>query len=134
MKIAGSYSQLVYYSKGWFETTDTISDLKKIVAHRSGISEEYVNTSHIINLLNDAVCSLMDVKDVGKFLLDFLSAIDPDSMMFKMFDKKYDFREAVISKYLGLLGLLKIYEGDECLIKLDDIDPTIMKLKKINDG
>ena len=131
MKIAGSYSQLIYYSKGWFETTDTISDLKKIISSRSGISEEYVKTSHIINVLNDAVCSLMDIRDVGKFLLDFLSAIDPESMMWILFDKKYDFREAVISKYLGLLGNLKIYdEDDECLIKLDDIDPTILKVKE----
>ncbi|MFW6219998.1 MAG: hypothetical protein ACOC33_04085 [bacterium] len=133
MKNAGSYSQLVYYSKGWFEKTDTISDLKKIISKRSGLAESSVSTTIIIRVLNNAVFELMDIKDFGTFMLDFLSDIDPESMKFKIFNKiPYDFREAVISKYLSILSILKMSDDGKCLIKLDDIDPTVLKVKEFN--
>ena len=38
-----SDSQVILYAKGWFKKTDTIEDLRKIYAKRSGMEEKWIS-------------------------------------------------------------------------------------------
>lgn len=119
-------SNVYLYAKGWYKTTDVISDLKVIYGLRNGIDPEYIS---IVNILD---CLLhLTAKHITKseyFLREFIADISPYAFKRRFYkDEVYEFNKAVIEKCLSILSLTLLSDIPE---GLDDPDPSVLPLKE----
>jgi len=104
------------YAKNHYENGELIEDLKKIVAHRCGLSYENTVTKDIIQILTRIAVEVMiltdaDFRDITKLTNDFCGFIfdlHPDNRWKIGAEKIYDdeadnFEKALILKSLSIL-------------------------------
>lgn len=129
-----SDSHLYLYAKNHYEKTDTIEDLKKIVAERCGLYPEHVSVADIYSILSGiAFKHIMNSGNPEYFFKEFLDNVSPINkwlLTSEPEDKNYDFTISVIESSLSVLRFVKVYEGDKTLIELDKPDANILPLKK----
>ena len=134
-----SYSQIILYTKGWFETKDSIEDLKILVGARSVVDINYIHENDVIlvllNLIEEHIefCGDNFKRPCG-LLSEVLNDIDPNSMRCKMFGpKEWNFAEAVIQKLCGIISIMSV-KLDDKEVPLDDPDFSLLNPSKRNWG
>ena len=129
-----SDSHIYLYAKNHYKITDTIEDLKKIIAERCGFNAEDVRIGDIQSILtNIAFKAILKSHNPEHFLEDFIISIDPNNMRRVITGQKkedYDFSLAVIEKSLSVLALTRVRDGEKVLIELDEPNVNILPLKR----
>jgi hypothetical protein len=121
-----NYDSNVYlYAKGWYKTTNVISDLKIIYGRRNGMDAEHISIGNILDCITVLAWKHMSKHDYC--LREFIGDISPNAFKRTFYrEEVYDFNKAVIEKCLSIISLTKITDIPE---GLDEPDPSILPLR-----
>ena len=129
-----SDTHIYLYAKGHYKETDTIEDLKKIIAERCAFNAEDVSVRDIQSILTSiAIKNILKSHNPEHFLEDFIISIDPKNMWRLVTNQKiedYDFNLAVIEKCLSVIRHARVKDDDgNRILELDEPDRNILPLK-----
>jgi hypothetical protein len=129
-----SDTHIYLYAKGHYIETDTLEDMKKIVAERCGFNAEDVRVKDIQSILTSiAFKIIINSGNPEHFFDDFIEGISPDNMwriMTKQKMEDYDFNLAVIEKCLSVIRFVSVKDDDgNRILELDEPNGNILPLK-----
>lgn len=130
-----SDSHIYLYAKGHYKVTDTIGDMKEIIAERCYFNAEDVSVGNIKSiLLSIAFKIILNSGNTEHFLEEFIEGINPDNLWRIMTNQKkeeYDFNLAVIEKCLSVIRFVKVLDDNgKCVLELDKPNTNILPLKE----
>lgn len=99
------------YAKGHYKETDVVSDLKKIMAHRCGLSVEHVQLKDIVLVLLGVAFDIMQHEGLNEQrFTQFVGGLGPSNWMMLGFssDQDWDYLEAVCKQCLSVIRFTRI--------------------------
>ena len=117
------------YSKGHYEKSDLMSDMKTIAAHRAQTKPKHILESDIVFLLLGEVERLTGITE--HFLQQFVTRIREDFVFWPAilkFPRTPTLDEVIITACLGELATTKVKDGTTVYLNLGEPDPTVLPL------
>jgi len=112
------WRHFLFYAKNRYGKTETISDLKTILSHETGLNPGSVKLGDVYEIL----VGLFLKYTTGDQKKDFFMRIFAERDSVKIGD--------VILQLIGALSVLKIRDGERVLIELGEPDPSVLPLNK----
>ena len=129
------YSHLYLYAKGHYQKSNTIDDLKRILANYAGIDVRDITLVNLTEwVLRGTLPHIREKND--HVLIDFFLSLTPSNDWRFGFDVAQDvppydsgYLPRLISRCLSTLALAQVWDGSNLLIKLDVPHANILPLK-----
>lgn len=116
-------SQMILYAKGWFEVTDQLLDVKRILAKRAEVPiEGFRNYDVMICLIDLLTRCKIDVMKV-----DFFSEVI-FGLQYGLIRPETEPLRRFVRAVLGLLSTMQVLDGDTILLKLHPANPDYLPL------
>lgn len=119
-----------YYAKYWYQQSDQMTDLRRIMAHRCAIDQDHVRPVDIVEVLLEEVERLRAGRT--HFLKGFLLEIRKDLLIWPAVTPKTTaptLDDVIIQACLNELAHAMVTQDGVKVLHLGEPDPTILPLR-----
>lgn len=119
-----------YYAKYWYQQSDQMTDLRRIMAHRCAIDQDHVRQVDIVEVLLEEVERLRAGRT--HFLKSFLLEIRKDLLIWPAVTPKTTaptLDDVIIQACLNELAHAMVTQDGVKVLHLGEPDPTILPLR-----
>lgn len=125
------YPHIWLYAKNWYEQTNLMDDLKKIIAFENCCDINNVREINIFEIILHETFPYLREKNDGNLVQWFIECFKNwESLSISKWYKDSITREDIIRNCLSVLSQVKIKNNNEILIDIGNPNPNVLPLRK----